>query len=32
VWDSGRYAGLENRGGPKPADPLYRLHPRGVAL
>lgn len=27
VWDSGRYAGLANRGGPMPGDPLYRLHP-----
>jgi len=30
VWDSGRYTGLENRGAPKPHDPLYRLHPRGT--
>jgi len=29
VWDTGRYANLENRGAPKPHDPLYRLHPRG---
>ena len=32
VWDSGRYANLPNRGGPKPDDPLYRLHPRGPDL
>ena len=32
VWDSGRYANLENRGAPKPADPLYRLHPWGVRV
>jgi hypothetical protein len=32
VWDSGRYADLENRGAPKPLDPLYRLHPRGTDL
>jgi hypothetical protein len=32
VWDSGRYADLENRGGAKPEDPLYRLHPRGAGL
>ena len=32
VWDSGRYAGLENRGDVKPRDPLYRLHPRGTDL
>lgn len=32
VWDRGRYANLENRGGVKPADPLYRLHPRGIDL
>lgn len=32
VWDSGRYAGLKNRGGPKPRDPLYRLHPKGTAV
>jgi len=31
VWDAGRYANLENRGAPKPHDPLYRLHPRGSA-
>ncbi len=31
VWDTGRYANLENRGAPKPHDPLYRLHPRGSA-
>lgn len=30
VWDSGRYANLENRGAAKPDDPLYRLHPWGV--
>jgi hypothetical protein len=30
VWDRGRYANLANRGAPKPHDPLYRLHPRGV--
>jgi hypothetical protein len=30
VWDRGRYANLENRGGIKPNDPLYRLHPRGA--
>lgn len=30
VWDSGRYANLKNRGGPKPHDPLYRLHPLGL--
>ena len=30
VWDSGRYANLPNRGAPKPADPLYRLHPNGA--
>ena len=30
VWDRGRYANLENRGGTKPNDPLYRLHPRGA--
>ncbi len=30
VWDSGRYADLENRGAPKPHDPLYRLHPWGT--
>jgi hypothetical protein len=29
VWDSGRYAGLPNRAGVKPDDPLYRLHPWG---
>jgi hypothetical protein len=28
VWDSGRYANLANRGGPKPHDPLYKLHPK----
>lgn len=32
VWDSGRYANLPNRGGRKPDDPLYRLHPNGAAL
>jgi hypothetical protein len=32
VWDSGRYADLENRGDVKPRDPLYRLHPRGASL
>jgi hypothetical protein len=32
VWDSGRYAHLENRGAPKPLDPLYRLHPGGRKL
>lgn len=32
VWDSGRYANLPNSGAAKPADPLYRLHPRGNAL
>jgi hypothetical protein len=32
VWDRGRYANLENRGGVKPDDPLYRLHPRGIDL
>ena len=30
VWDRGRYADLENRGAPRPHDPLYRLHPRGL--
>lgn len=30
VWDSGRYANLPNRGGPKPQDPLYRLQPGGA--
>lgn len=30
VWDAGRYANLENRGAPKPYDPLYRLHPWGA--
>lgn len=29
-WDSGRYGGLPHRGAPKPADPLYRLHPDGA--
>lgn len=32
VWDRGRYANLPHRGAAKPDDPLYRLHPRGVAL
>ena len=32
VWDSGRYANLSNRGGAKPDDPLYRLHPKGAEL
>lgn len=32
VWDRGRYANLQNRGGVKPDDPLYRLHPRGLGL
>lgn len=32
VWDSGRYANLPNRGAPKPADPLYRLHPNAKDL
>lgn len=32
VWDSGRYAGLPNRAGVKPEDPLYRLHPWGMKV
>ena len=31
VWDeTGLYFGITTRGGAKPDDPLYRLHPRGV--
>jgi hypothetical protein len=32
VWDSGRYANLENRGVAGHRDPLYRLHPHGASL
>jgi hypothetical protein len=32
VWDRGRYANLANRGGTKPNDPLYRLHPTRAGL
>ena len=27
VWDSGMFAGVKTRGGPRPHDPLYRLNP-----
>lgn len=29
-WDRGMFANLRTRGGAKPDDPLYRLHPRGA--
>jgi hypothetical protein len=28
VWDKGMFAGIRTRGGAKPNDPLYRLHPQ----
>jgi hypothetical protein len=31
-WTNGRYANLPNRAGPKPDDPLYRLHPWGTRV
>ena len=30
AWENGMFAGIRTRGGAKPDDPLYRLHPRGA--
>jgi hypothetical protein len=29
-WNSGLFANLRTRGGPRPDDPLYKLHPKGL--
>ena len=29
-WAAGMFSDIRTRGGAKPNDPLYRLHPRGV--
>ncbi len=29
-WANGMFSGIRTRGGEKPHDPLYRLHPRGA--